>query len=266
MNLDSIFEANKLLWNEKADKHFNSDFYKNDQFLKGLNSLNKLELDLLGNIAGKKILHLQCHFGQDTLSMSRMGAKTFGLDFSENAIALAQKMNEDLKLYATFVCANVYDALEIIKERSFDIVFASYGAIIWLNDLQKWANICAEFLKENGELILAEFHPTLYLLNFESGKIEYPYFNSGYIEELVQKSYTGEDLERVKAEYFCQHSLDEIFSSILQAGLNIQKFKELDYSYYNCFSNMKQLEKDKYVFQFLNHSFPYIFGLKAIKK
>src|ERR1043165_2697289 len=107
-------EANRALWDKKTEYHTGSDFYKMDAFLAGATSLNDIELQLLGDIKGKSILHLQCHFGQDTLSLARMGAKVTGVDLSGEAIKKAQELNDKLGLDATFVCANVYDVPQIL--------------------------------------------------------------------------------------------------------------------------------------------------------
>ena len=120
------FDANKDLWNKRTVIHKNSSFYDLPSFLKGKNSLNEIEQRELGNIEGKTILHLQCHFGMDSLSMARMGAKVTGVDFSDTAIEEAQKLNDQLGLNANFISSNVYDLGTALSDQ-FDIVFTSYG-------------------------------------------------------------------------------------------------------------------------------------------
>ena len=131
------FEVNKATWNEKVKVHSKSEMYDLEAFKKGKTSLMKYEVDALGDVKGKSLLHLQCHFGQDTLSWSRLGAKCVGVDLSNEGIKLAQQLNEELNLDAEFVCCNVLDTSDYIKDK-FDIVFTSYGTIGWLPDLKPW--------------------------------------------------------------------------------------------------------------------------------
>ncbi len=128
------FEVNKATWNEKVKPHAKSELYDLDAFKKGKSSLMSYELEALGNVNGKSLLHLQCHFGQDTLSWSRMGAKCVGVDLSDEGVKLARKLNEELHLDAEFLRCNVLDTSKHIKDL-FDIVFTSYGVIGWLPDL-----------------------------------------------------------------------------------------------------------------------------------
>ena len=134
MKYEKEFETNRKTWNKKVSVHAESEFYDLKTFKKGVSSLNKYEKEALGSVSGKSLLHLQCHFGQDTLSWSRMGAKCTGVDISEEGIKLAEKLNEELELDASFVCCNVLDVSKHISEK-FDIVFTSYGTIGWLPDL-----------------------------------------------------------------------------------------------------------------------------------
>ena len=137
-NLPDYIKINKQTWNNKTDIHIDSDFYDVKSFLEGKSTLNQIELALLGNLSDTKILHLQCHFGQDSLSLSRMGAKVVGVDFSDKAIEKAKAFNTKLGLDAVFICCDVYDIPTHLDEQ-FDIVFTSYGTIGWLPDLDKWA-------------------------------------------------------------------------------------------------------------------------------
>ena len=128
------FKTNKATWNEKVKVHAKSVMYDLQAFKEGKSSLMCYELDALGDVDGKSLLHLQCHFGQDTLSWSRLGAQCIGVDLSDEGIKLAKRLNTELNLDAEFVCCNVLDASEFIKD-TFDIVFTSYGVIGWLPDL-----------------------------------------------------------------------------------------------------------------------------------
>jgi SAM-dependent methyltransferase len=153
------------LWNKRTAVHKDSSFYDLAGFKTGINALTPIELSEVGDVKGKKLLHLQCHFGLDTLSWSRLGAKCTGVDLSDDAIKLAREINEELKLDAKFICCNVYDLHPGNAERlktglnpgSFDIVFTSYGTIGWLPDLVKWAETIAWYLKPTVHFISPNF-------------------------------------------------------------------------------------------------------------
>ncbi|MFK7786603.1 MAG: class I SAM-dependent methyltransferase, partial [Crocinitomicaceae bacterium] len=164
MENEDYLEKNKLSWNRRTEVHVDSEFYDNESFINGRSSLNSIELELLGDLAGKKILHLQCHFGQDTISLSRMGAEVVGIDLSDEAIRTAQKLATKTGQSTKFVCCDVYDLPNHLTEK-FDIVFTSYGTIGWLPDLDKWANVVQHFLRPGGEFIFAEFHPVVWMFD-----------------------------------------------------------------------------------------------------
>lgn len=124
----NYLEINKQSWNKKTDIHLKSDFYDLQGFLNGNTSLNEIELKLLGNITGKNILHLQCHFGQDTISLARLGAKVTGVDLSDNAIDKANLLAEKTRTKADFICCDIYDLPQHL-DKEFDFVFTSYGTI-----------------------------------------------------------------------------------------------------------------------------------------
>ena len=126
--MEDYIKINKQTWNNKTEVHIASDFYDNKSFLEGKSTLNSIELDLLGDLKDKKILHLQCHFGQDSLSLARMGAKVTGVDLSDKAIEKATEFNQLLHLDVKFICCDIYDLPTYLNEK-FDIVFTSYGII-----------------------------------------------------------------------------------------------------------------------------------------
>ena len=156
MSTNEYFEANKNLWNQRTAVHKDSAFYDLAGFKAGANVLSPIELKEMGDVKDKSLLHLQCHFGMDTMSFSRMGAKCTGVDLSDDAIKLAKEINDELKLDAKFVCCNVYETAEFVKEK-FDIVFTSYGTVGWLPDLDPWAKVISERLKPRGFFIWQNF-------------------------------------------------------------------------------------------------------------
>ena len=266
VKMKKYFEVNKNLWDSRTQSHLNSEFYNMEGFRRGETSLNPIELALLGDIQGKKILHLQCHFGQDSLSLSRMGAKVTGVDLSETGIEAARNLAQELGIDATFIQANVYETLNHIQDK-YDIVFLSYGAICWLPDLDLWANITAQSLKQGGQLIMAEFHPVLYMYNWENHQIEYGYFNTGkpYLEQVSGTYATDEQSESLE-EYFWIHAISEVIQALLNNGMEIKHMSEYDYSPYNCFENMKERARGQYVYNITDLQFPHVFALIAQKK
>jgi SAM-dependent methyltransferase len=262
---ETYFKANQAHWDSRVLPHLSSELYDMEAFLKGESSLNSIELDVLNqSVQGKTLLHLQCHFGQDTLSWSRLGAKATGVDFSSLAIAKARELNATLDLDATFVETDIYSLPQHL-EQDFDIVFTSYGCIVWLPDLDEWATIVAKYLKKGGIFLMADFHPTFMLFNFDNQKIEYDYFNRGVVKETQTHSYTGQPLETPATEYFWQHSLMEIIQSLLKNGLQLVDFQEFGYSPYQCFPNMRKQGDKNFVFGDFKVSFPHVFAIKAIK-
>ena len=175
-------DVNRKSWNNRVDAHFKSDFYNVTEFIKGKTSLNSIELDLLGDVQNKSILHLQCHFGQDSISLARLGAKVTGVDLSDKAIQTAQELNAKTNTNVDFICCDIYD-LPAHCTQQFDIIFTSYGTIGWLPDLNKWAAIIAQFLKPGGKFVFVEFHPVVWMFDDDFSHIKYVYHNTGPIVE-----------------------------------------------------------------------------------
>ncbi len=261
----SYFDQNKKIWNDRVETHLKSDFYDQPGFMAGKSSLTEIEANALGDVSGKTLLHLQCHFGQDTLSWARQGAKVTGIDFSENAIEAARQINAELKLDARFLQSDVY-ALPEVLEGQFDIVYSTFGAIPWLPDLDKWASVVNHFLKPGGIFYLAEFHPTLYVFNFDNHKVEYSYFTekNPYGEE-ISGTYAERHAGIQGLEYFWNHSISEVMTPLLKNGLKVVDFQEFDFSPYDCFPNMIEREPKRFVWGNFGVRLPHIFSLKMVK-
>ncbi|MFN7144095.1 MAG: class I SAM-dependent methyltransferase [Myxococcota bacterium] len=227
------FETNRAAWNAWTPLHARSAFYDVDGFLAGRCSLNAIELELVGNVAGASLLHLQCHFGQDTLSWARRGARVTGVDFSEVAIAEARRLEDTLRLGARFVVCNVYDTLAHVEER-FDVVFTSYGTIGWLPDLERWADVVAGALKPGGRFHLVEFHPALWMLDNDGQTVRHPYHNVAPIEEIAEGSYADRNAAVRVREVGWNHALSEVFGVLLRRGLTVARFDEYPYAPYSC--------------------------------
>ena len=156
-NTDS-FALNHAWWNGVVETHVNSPSYLTKAFREGGDTLHPIESEEIGDVRGKTLVHLQCHFGLDTLSLARRGAKVTGLDFSANALAEARKLAKDAGIDARFIESNVYDAPPALGE-TYDIAYVTWGAINWLPDLNRWARVVASVLKPGGFLYLLEGHP-----------------------------------------------------------------------------------------------------------
>ncbi len=262
---NDYLNVNKKLWNLKVDSHMRSDFYDVNNFLKGKSSLNTIELDLLGDLTGKSILHLQCHFGQDTISLRRMGAKATGVDLSNEAIEQATLLTEKTKTDAKFICCDIYDLPNHLDEK-FDIVFTSYGTIGWLPDLNKWAKIISKFLKTGGSFIFVEFHPVIWMFDDDLEKIKYRYFNSGPIIETEIGTYADKSA-KIEAEYITwNHSMSEVINSLISNDLEINSLNEYDYSPYDCFNKTIENSPNKFQIEHLENKIPMVYSITATKK
>lgn len=266
MNIPQNYKAiNKEAWNKRTEVHVDSDFYNVPAFLNGQNSLHTTELNLLGDVKGKSILHLQCHFGLDTLSLARMGAKVTGIDLSDKAIAKAQNLNMELGLDAAFICCDIYDLPQNLNEK-FDIVFTSYGTIGWLPDLQKWASVIDYFIKPKGTFILVEFHPVIWMFDNKFTKIEYSYFNKEAIIDETTGTYTDRDADIHYREISWNHNLAAVFSALIQHGISIRDFQEYDFSHYNCFANLKEIRSHQYQLTGLEEKMPMMYSIVGKKE
>ncbi|AEH01298.1 bifunctional 2-polyprenyl-6-hydroxyphenol methylase/3-demethylubiquinol 3-O-methyltransferase UbiG [Lacinutrix sp. 5H-3-7-4] len=258
------FSTNKITWNNKVKVHAESEMYAMDAFKKGKNSLMPYELNALGDVTGKSLLHLQCHFGQDTLSWSRLGAKCTGVDLSDAGIKLAKDLNNELNLDAEFVCCNVLDTTKHVRN-SFDIVFTSYGVIGWLPDLKPWGKMIAEKLKTGGTFYMAEFHPIVWMFDYLDGKpvMKYGYMQDEVIYEEYEGTYANENANITSKEYGWNHGLSEVINALTEAGLKIEYLNEHNESPYNVLPDLEQTKSGNYVTK--DKLYPLIFELKATK-
>jgi len=264
-NYSGYFEANKELWNQRTVVHKDSSFYNLAGFKKGETVLTPIEINELGVVDGKTMLHLQCHFGMDSLDWARRGALVTGVDISDNAIQEATQLNKELGLNARFVCCNVYDTSLHVKEL-FDIVFTSYGTIGWLPDLQPWANMIAERLKPGGVFYMADFHPVLWMFDDDFTHIQYSYENKEVIVTESEGTYTDRNADIKAKEYGWNHSISDLLNALIQAGLKINSFNEFMFSPYPCFRNTVEVEKGRWHIKGLEGKIPMMYSLKAVKQ
>jgi SAM-dependent methyltransferase len=264
MDINKAFEINRDTWNKKVAIHAKSDFYNLDNFKKGKSSLNEYELKALGDVSNKSLLHLQCHFGQDTLSWSRLGAKCTGIDLSDEGIKLAKQLNDELKLDANFLCCNVLDVSKLLSNQ-FDIVFTSYGTIGWLPDLKPWAQMISERLKNGGVFYMVEFHPIVWMFDYTTKppNLAYRYHQKEAIYEEYEGTYADESSKMISRDYGWNHSIGEIINSLINAGLTIDYLNEYDASPYNIFPELEVNAEGLY--ELSNKLYPLLFELKVTK-
>ncbi len=263
-NPENYFQINREHWNKRVPIHRDSGFYDLEGFKKGKSTLNAIELTELGEVRGKRMLHLQCHFGLDSMSWARLGAKVTGVDFSEDAIDLARSINGELGLDAEFICSNVYDAQNFSKDK-YDIVFTSYGVIGWLPDLQKWAQIIRQCLKPGGTFYMAEFHPMVWIFDDNFTKVAYSYFNREVIESEYEGTYGDREAAIKIKDYSWNHPISEVVNALISHGMEIRFINEFDYSPYDCFPNTVKNEEGNFYIKGFENKLPMVYSIKAVR-
>lgn len=227
---EDLVELNRRRWNELVPHHVASSFYDVEGFRSGRDSLLPVEIAEVGEVRGKRLLHLQCHFGLDTLSWARRGAEVTGLDFSSAAIATARSLAAELGLAARFVEGEVARAPELLPGERFDIVFTSYGVLGWNPDLAPWALAIARLLAPDGFLYVLDTHP-LALVFDEQRRLRYRYFGGGVADvEEVEGSYAAPQARLGnKREAFWVHPLSTVVEALLGAGLQLESLREFPF-------------------------------------
>ncbi|MFX1427705.1 MAG: class I SAM-dependent methyltransferase [Promethearchaeota archaeon] len=269
MKEKKFMNVNLKRWNELVDINAKAKSYDLEGFKLGKTSLFPIEQKELGNVEGKTLLHLQCHFGMDTLSWARLGAEVTGIDFSEKAIFLARELSKELNIPAKFVMSNLYDVPKNIKEK-FDIVYTSYGVLCWLPDIVKWAQVISHCLKPGGIFYVIDSHPFGFLIddNKEVFEVGYNYFTQGepiYWEEGESYADPTAKLEN-QASYEWFHTMGDIVNSLIKAGLEIEYLHEFPMCYHRIHPKMKLREDGYWEFDDFKFNVPMMFSLKALKK
>lgn len=243
---EDFFATNRRNWDERVGVHLTdtSGIYRLDNFRKGEDSLGPIEGTEIGDVTGKRLLHLQCHFGLDSISLERRGADVTALDFSNAAVSAARELAAEVGSNVRFVEANVYDAPAAVGG-GFDIVFSSWGAIGWLPDIQNWAKVVAEVLAPGGIVYLAEGHPTLFLVEERDRSLEITYDwstpPSEPIVEVYDDTYAGDGRKIVnQTTYGWNHSFSSIFAALASAGLSLRLFHEHDMIPWRAFPSMER--------------------------
>jgi SAM-dependent methyltransferase len=265
--------ANRRLWDARTPIHVASDFYDVDGFRAGATSLRPLEVEEVGDVAGKRLLHLQCHFGLDTLSWARLGADVTGLDLSGEAVAAARTLAADLDLggRARFVESDIYDAATALEGETFDVVFTSYGVLAWLPDIERWAEVVASLVAPGGFFYVAEIHPASQVLDDEPGveelRIGYPYWTppSGPLRFEESGTYADYEADIKLPEFVWLHGLGDIITALIDAGLAIEFLHEHDHTVFQQLPFLERTHDGCWRLPTSMAAFPLLFSLRASK-
>lgn len=256
--------ANREWWNNATQIHYHSKLYDLPAFKNGESSLESTEREEIGNVKGKHLLHLMCHFGMDTLSWAREGAITTGVDLSDRSIALAKKLSKEIRVPATFICSDIYELPKIL-DKKFDIIFMSYGVLLWLASIKKWAKIINHFLKPGGMFYIVELHPFTNILSHDF-KIIYNYFDKGPYLDDSSGTYTDWNADLKGVTYEWSYTVGDVINTLIKQGLKLEYFHEFPFTMYDQFPGfMEQNQKGQYVLKDKNIQIPLLFSLKATK-
>jgi SAM-dependent methyltransferase len=269
MDNKKYLDSNRDLWDQLVPIHKRSEFYGVDAFRAGRSTLHDIEHQELGQVAGKKLLHLQCHFGLDSLSWARTGAEVTGVDFSPDAIDLARSISAETGIAAEFVCCNIYD-LKNHLTGEFDIVFTSGGVLAWLPDLKRWAEIASHFVKPGGVFYIREFHPFTGIFDDENEiaepTVHYPYFHSDKPMRFEDEgSYADRNADIRNVSYEWTHSLSDVINSLIEAGLRIEFVHEFPFNSYQSHPFLEQGSDGMWRYPKRPESLPLMFSIKAVK-
>ena len=268
--MEDYFEANRQYFNVLTPIHEVSDFYDIRGFKAGKTTLTSIEIEELGDVSGRSLLHLQCHFGLDTMSWERLGAHVTGVDFSDRAIDLARSISLETGIPANFLCSNVYDLPDRLDEK-YDVVFTSQGVLGWLPDLNRWAEVVSHSLKPGGTFYMLEIHPFAMVFDAPAGSTELKaqtrYFHPPPPARfLTEGTYADSDV-RIAPQpiYEWTHSMGAILNALICAGLRIEYLHEFPYCFYRHFPAMERGEDGWWRLKAGDGLIPLMFSVKATK-
>lgn len=260
-------------WCELAEIHSRGDYYPVDAVIKGVSTLRAVELELLGEPAGRRMVHTHCHIGLDTISLARFGFFVTGMDYSPTAIQHARQIAAQAGIRGCdFVVADSSALADPALKEVFDIYYASYGVLVWVPDIAIWFKCASSYLRPGGELVLIDEHP--YAATFEGGTVsEYPPVAAPYWQKdgpyttRNAKSYSGDsDVITNDVQIKWPHSLGEIISAASEAGLQLIELREYPYSHYQSVPEMVVGNDLYYHHPRWSKSIPFLFSLKLTKE
>ena len=271
-------ELNRRRWDEATRFHTRGNVYGTEDFRAGGCRLQGVELAEMGDVANQRLLHLQCHFGLDTLSWARRGAHVTGMDFSPEAIAYARRLSDETQVAGDFVCSDLYELRNHLNAPgAFDIVFTSYGVLCWLPDLGPWGELIAHYLRPGGYFYIVEAHPTARMFPVEEDMPQagafrpfFPYFHDpAGLRFPAGADYVDEGARHTVDEHGWQHSLGDIVNALTSQGLRVDFLHEFPYCAWPVVAGAEYLEHvsgpHAYYGRREDPQLPLMFSLKATK-
>jgi SAM-dependent methyltransferase len=262
--------SNRDLWNEWAEINYKSEFYAVAAFKANPTPLDADVLAGLGDLTGKSVLHLQCHFGMDSIRLKLAGAReVVGIDFSNIAIANAKQLASEMGVDVRFLETDIYKLGDVL-DGQFDIVFTSYGVIGWLPELTPWGQLIARYLKPGGRFFLIEGHPTMWMFDGNATTslvLKYPYFRQAepIVIEPGTGTYADPDATFTKTEYSWPHELGETINALTTAGLRLDEMREYGHVVWKAFPFLVEQSPERWVMPPDMPQIPMMFSLRASK-
>jgi SAM-dependent methyltransferase len=259
--------TNRAFWDDRVAVHAASDFYDVAGLKAGRSALEPFEIDEAGPVDGLDLVHLQCHFGLDTLSWARLGAHVTGLDFSLPAIETARRLAADIGTDAEFVASDLYDAVRALGDRQFDVVYTGLGALNWLPDIPRWAAVVEHLLRSGGFLYLAEFHPFSAVFSYQDLTVSTPYWGdpSGDWSHGEGSYVETEDHFAADESWEWNHTLAEVIGALLDNGLVLESFHEHAHTLYRRWPFLERHDDGTYWLPAGVPSLPLLYSLKMRK-
>lgn len=251
-------KINRTTWDQRTKTHVASKFYNVDGFLAGESSLREIELAEMVDVEGKSLLHLQCHFGLDTLSWARKGAIVTGVDLSPVAIEQANRLKEKANIEAQFVCSDVYEFGRHATD-CYDLVFTSYGALCWLPDVSRWAQTVARCLRPGGKFYIVEFHPAYDLF------AGYSYFHEQQADIEESGTYTENCDGMLSKTATWGHPLGDVVNALVSAGIRIDRLNEYPFSPYNCFDGLEERQPGRFYIADSKQDIPLVYSIMGTR-
>lgn len=262
---DRRMAVNRRMWDEAAPLHVASSFYDVPGFLRGASTLLPLEVDAMGPVRDRSLLHLQCHIGLDTLSWARLGARVTGVDYSAPALIAARRLARAARLPARFVRSDVYSAPRRLPE-PFDIVYTGKGALCWLPDLSRWAKGITRLLRPGGRLFFAEDHPYAEVLEPVGGglRVRTGYFRRRPLRYSIPETYATSGARlRNATRYEWIHPVSEALRALRGAGLEVEEFTEYPFSHWRRYASMRVDREGRWRLPRREGSFPLMYSVLA---
>jgi SAM-dependent methyltransferase len=263
-------------WDERAPAHAASSGYAVDRFLADpdfLSHVVRFDVPRLGDVRGLRGVHLQCHIGTDTVSLARLGATMSGLDFSPAAVTEARRLSDATGAGVEFVVGDVYAAPDLLGRGEYDLVFTGIGALCWLPDVRRWAQVVADLLRPGGRLFIREGHPVLWSLDETKTDgtllITHPYVETELPDSWDEPgTYVPTEVEfQHNVGHTWNHGLGEIITAVLDAGLQLTALVEHDSVPWNAFDEgaMEKVELDEWRLKERPARLPHSYTLQAVK-